>query len=71
MVVKYTGIGADRWSKFDEGTTHIGYKARTGSKIVWAAADKGASFTCIAFVRADPDESEAELHQFYQSADCK
>lgn len=37
-VVKYTGIGADKWSKFDEGTAHIGYKARTGSKIIWTRA---------------------------------
>ena len=70
-VVQYTGIPAAAWSKFDEGAKHIGYKASAGGKTVWAAAERGAGFTCIAFVRAASDEPVADLEQFYKSLSCK
>jgi hypothetical protein len=70
-VAQYTGIAADKWSKFDEGPTHIGYKASQGGKTVWAAAAKGAAFSCVAFVRAPADESQADLEQFYHGLACK
>ena len=70
-VVKYTGIPAGAWSKFDEGAKHIGYKASGGGKTVWAAAERGTSYACIAFVRANNDEPVADLEQFYRSLSCK
>jgi hypothetical protein len=70
-VAKYTGIAADKWTKFDEAADHIGYKASAGGKNVWAAAAKGGTFSCVAFVRAPSAEPEADLDQFYKSLDCQ
>ena len=70
-VTQYTGIPAAAWKRFDEGPTHIGYKASQGGKTVWAAVERGASLACVAFVRAPSGEPEADLEQFYKSLSCK
>jgi hypothetical protein len=70
-VVRYTGVPAGHWSKFDEGARHIGYKVSHGGKTLWAAVERGSAFACIAFVRADSDEPVADLEQFYKSLSCK
>lgn len=69
-VVRYTGIASDKWYKFDEGKAHVGYKAAQGGKTVWAATTKGTAFSCMAYVGANTDESEADLKQFYDSLSC-